>query len=112
MVEVVDDFFVDDLLERGNGEDFAGDGAGRAGEGDFEFVVVAVAVGVGAAAEGVPVFFFGEGWGIEAVGGGEFEAQGKVDHGGVLLVDGRKRGRGWRWRSWMDSTEWGRVRER
>ena len=47
---------------------------------------MAVAVGIGAAAEEFLVFGVGELRGVEAVGGGEFEFEGELDH--VRLLDG------------------------
>ncbi len=87
VVEAVEDLVGDDVLELVDGEEAAG-GVGGAGEGDFEFVVVAVAVGVVAAAEDFLVFGVGEGWGVEAVGGGEFEFEGELDHVGLLNGEG------------------------
>ena len=87
VVEEVDDAGGDDGLEGGDGEDDAG-GGGGAFEGDFQFVVVAVAVGVGAAAEDLPIFPFGKGGAVEAVGGGEFKALRELDHGRLLVGNG------------------------
>lgn len=87
VVEAVQNGVVDDSLELVDGEEAAG-GVGGAGEGDFEFVVVAVAVAVVAAAEEFLVLGVGERGGVEAVGGGEFEFEGELDH--VGLLDGER----------------------
>jgi len=57
---------------------------------DFQSVVVAVAVGVVAAAEDLLVFGLRERGRMQAVGGGEFEALGELDHGWLLMIDGER----------------------